>query len=118
MRHLKPYFEHTDARGVISGIVQNDICREINYITSKKGVIRGNHFHKNTAERFFIISGIVAVAVESMKTKKKTKFMAKAGDIFTIEPYEHHTFKVMKDASWINMLSKPINAANPDIHRP
>lgn len=94
-----------DERGKILGITQ-DIWQEINFIQSKKGAVRGNHYHKKTHEGFYVISGKIKITVTNINSKKNLDFEAKSGDIFVIEPYELHTFLALEDSSWINMLSK------------
>lgn len=117
MNFIKPYFLHHDPRGSILGIIQNKSWKEINFIKSKKGCVRGNHYHKKTLECFFIVSGKIQVLVKNLKNKKIKKFIAKENDIFIIKPFELHTFKILENAQWINMLSKPIKKESNDIFK-
>lgn len=105
MKKIKPYMQKLDDRGKILGITQ-EFWAEINYIESKKGTARGNHYHKQTVEAFYIISGKIKVVINNIKSGKIQKVNAIKGDIFVINPYEKHTFTVLEDSSWINMLSK------------
>lgn len=116
MRDLQPYFRYNDFRGPFIGITQNQNWMEVNYIETKKNQIRGKHYHKNTLELFFIISGTVKVNIFNVRGGEKREFIAKKGDIFLIEPFEVHTFKTLTDAAWINMLSSPLDRDSPDMY--
>lgn len=94
-----------DNRGKILGITQNT-WNEINYIESIKDSVRGEHYHKETLEAFYIISGKIKVELINIKNNVKEEFIATNGEIFIIEPNELHTFTALEDSSWINMLSK------------
>jgi len=117
MIKLKPYFNYSDERGQLYGIIQKGIWKEINHITSSAGSIRGNHYHKKTLELFYIISGTIEVFIKNLRNGKETSFNVISGDIFIVEPYELHTFNIKTDSSWINMLSKRIDHNKPDIYR-
>lgn len=117
MYFIKPYFKFKDKRGGITGITQDMVWKEINFITSKKGCVRGNHYHKKTLECFFIIEGKIKVYIENIKTGKKNKFVAKEKCVFIIECFELHKFEILKDSKWVNMLSRPMNSKKHDIYK-
>jgi len=112
---ISPYFSFTDGRGKLTGIMQGEKWEEINYIESLKGCIRGNHYHKKTKEGFYIIDGRIKVSLLDINTNLKKDFIAKKGDIFVIKPNTLHTFKVLGDSRWVNMLSKAMNKDSKDI---
>ncbi len=112
----KSYFEFSDDRGLIRGITQGVNWREINYIETVKGNVRGGHYHKKTKEGFYIISGRIEVTFKNIKSRRVKTFIAEKGDIFTIKPNVVHTFKVLSNASWINYLSQPMIDGG-DIHK-
>lgn len=87
----------------------------MNYFQTSAGERRGGHYHKETRELFFIISGEIRVTVRALGSSDETEFTARAGDVFLIEPYDLHTFQMETDASWINMLSQPFDDENPDL---
>jgi dTDP-4-dehydrorhamnose reductase len=115
---IYPYFYFGDKRGRITGLMNKFNFEEINYIESIKGQIRGGHYHKNTKEAFFIVEGKILVELEYVNDKKKHKnFIVEKGDIFVVNPEIVHTFRILKDSKWINMLSKKMDEKNKDIHR-
>jgi len=113
---VQPYFCSIDERGGMVGVFRGYKWEEINYVESIKGSVRGNHYHKETTEGFFVIDGRIKVTlVDTAKNFKKT-FVAKKGDIILINPNVVHTFELLENSKWINMLSKPLSDKAKDIH--
>ena len=112
---VPPYFHHADQRGQIIGIFQGLRWEEINYIESTKGGSRGNHFHKNTTEGIFVIDGKIRVTLVDLLENSKRTFIAEKGATLIINPNVLHTFEMIEDSKWINMLSKPFDKVK-DIH--
>ena len=115
MQKLSPYFIRDDDRGGFLGITQESWA-EVNFIETGANQVRGNHYHKETRELFFIVSGEIEVVIDDLNSGKHFELSFRKGDIFIIEPYEVHTFRTSTDAQWINMLSKPMDPQNPDFH--
>lgn len=111
-----PYCYFVDDRGKLIGVFQGYKWEEINFIESFKGCIRGNHYHKETVEGFFIVDGKIKVTLIDIVKKTKRKFIAKKGDILLINPNNLHTFEMLENSKWINMLSKHFNGKTKDIH--
>ena len=114
MKIIKSYFKSADSRGEILGISRFDWMKEINYIQSHAGTTRGGHYHKKTTELFFIIDGEIKVTIRHLQSQKLEEIIVHKGDIFIVEPLEVHTFHILKDARWINVLSHPMDNQNPD----
>jgi dTDP-4-dehydrorhamnose 3,5-epimerase-like enzyme len=116
VQKLSTYITRLDERGGFWGITQ-ERWAEVNFIETAARQVRGNHYHKETRELFFIISGEIEVVIDDLKSGEHLEMSVGKGDVFIIEPYELHTFHTKTDAQWINMLSKPIDAQNPDFHQ-
>ncbi len=116
MQKLTPYFSRLDERGGFLGITQESWA-EVNFIETGANQVRGNHYHKETRELFFIVSGEIEVVIDDLNSGEHAEFSFSKGDVFIIEPYEVHTFRTRTDAQWINMLSKAMDPANPDFHQ-
>lgn len=116
MIRLKPYASHVDDRGTFTGITR-DGWAEVNFVETAAGQVRGNHYHRETRELFFILSGEIDIEIRDVNTGVCETFKARSGDIFMVEPYENHIFNARTSASWINMLSKELDEASPDFHR-
>jgi mannose-6-phosphate isomerase-like protein (cupin superfamily) len=116
VQKLSPYLNKLDERGGFLGITQESWA-EVNFIETQAGQVRGNHYHKETRELFFIILGEIDVVIDDLNSGTHFELSVHKGDIFVIEPYELHTFHTRTDSQWINMLSKPIDVQNPDFHQ-
>ena len=106
-----------DARGRFWGVTRENWA-EVNYIETAAGKVRGNHYHCQTRELFFIVSGRIEVTIEGLRSGERHVFDVTKGDLLLVEPFEVHTFRTRTDAEWLNMLSKALDPASPDFHRP
>jgi len=116
------YFEHSDKRGSFLGLINFGNWKEINFICSEAGTVRGNHYHENTDELFIILEGNIKVILQKvlgkkdLENKQKT-FNVKEGDVFLIKKNVNHIFEIIEHSKWINVLSQKIDKEKPDIHR-
>lgn len=114
---ISPYFYFQDERGKLIGILQGKKMEEMNYLESVKGCTRGGHYHKSTDENFFIIQGKIKVILSNIDDKSKKEFFIEGGDILAIPPNVLHTFEVLEESKWVNMLSKAMDNNNKDIFK-
>jgi quercetin dioxygenase-like cupin family protein len=98
LKRITTDFRFEDSRGTIVQLVHEGYS-QINVITSKKGVFRGGHYHKDNNEAFYIISGKLEVTVN----KETTVFTS--GDFFGIEAYDIHSFNFLEDTTLVSMYS-------------
>jgi mannose-6-phosphate isomerase-like protein (cupin superfamily) len=119
-RRLGRYFTHSDARGSIEGLINTGTWREVNLIRSEAGVVRGRHYHKHAEECFIILSGRIKVDLRlpaSGAADRSETLNVQAGDVFIVPPLVEHTFDILEDAVWINLMSIPMDANAPDFHK-
>lgn len=105
IKQMKTDFHFKDDRGAIVQLVHEGYS-QINVITSKKGVFRGGHYHKENEEAFYIVSGSVEVTVNG------EKIIFSNGDFFGIEPNDVHSFYFLEDTALVSMYSKGVE--HPD----
>ena len=101
LKILKTDFHFADERGTIEQLI-HDGYRQINVITSRKGVVRGNHYHKLNEEAFYIISGALKLTVGTRV------YTFCQGDFFGIEPYDMHSFEFLEDTVLVSMYSSGV----------
>lgn len=85
---------YQDARGIIRDIVVGDGW-SVTYISFKKGAIRGGHYHKNTTQTDFIISGKLSVNGKELKKD----------DVISFPPGEPHTYEALEDSEMMSVCS-------------
>lgn len=104
---IKPDFEFSDERGSLQQLV-HDGWKQVNYITSVAGAFRGDHYHLQNREAFFIISGAFNLSLEHLETHEKEQHKIKAGDFFIINPKIIHSFDYAKETTLISMYDKGV----------
>jgi dTDP-4-dehydrorhamnose reductase len=112
---IPPYFYFQDARGLFRGIMRGRRWDEINFVESRQGSVRGNHYHRQTIEAFYIIDGRIKVHLTDLSQDTTREFIVEGGDSFIIKPNILHIFDVLKDSRWINLLSQAMGEKEKDI---
>ena len=64
---VRPDFEFSDTRGALVQLVHEGY-EQVNVLTTRAGVTRGGHYHKETAEAFFVVDGRVTVGLSPIHT--------------------------------------------------
>lgn len=108
-RLKEPDFAHTDGRGTLVQLFCEGFC-QVNVITSAKGALRGNHYHKQNTEAFYIISGSGQVELDDQDTTEAYQFST--GSFFEIGPNILHRFSFSEDTILVSMYSKGVELGN------
>jgi quercetin dioxygenase-like cupin family protein len=106
VKFIKPDFQFNDERGILVQLV-HDGWKQINYISSKKGVVRGGHYHKNNKEAFYVVSGKFKLTVEG-DNEIREGYNIKSGDFFIVEPFVRHSFYFEVDTILISFYDKGV----------
>lgn len=119
IKFIKPDFEFSDDRGSLKQLV-HDGWKQVNYITSVAGAVRGNHYHKVNIESFYVISGEFKLTAESIDGKEHEEHTMKAGDFFIVPPFVNHSFEYRADSQLISFYDKGVELADgkKDIYVP
>lgn len=95
---------HQDERGEIRDIIEQIDFNGATIIESKKGSIRGNHYHKKTIQYIFVLSGKLKA-----KSKKVDESMVEVvvepGDLISHEQLEAHCFEAIEDSLFLVLSS-------------
>ncbi len=98
----EPLELHEDERGRIADIFYKDKFLQVVFFTSKKGIIRGNHYRLHGTQHFLITKGSVEYWYKPSDTNTKEKMvLAKRWDIITNPPLEAHALKALEDTEFI-----------------
>lgn len=102
-------FQHKDGRGSLTQLIHSGFA-QVNVLESKTGAERGAHFHKNSIEAFYLITGSVDVEFigKEANEKKVKKVTFKQGDFFEIHPYVLHNMYFPEDCLMVQMYDKPV----------
>lgn len=106
---LEPDFIFEDSRGSLVQLVREGYS-QINVVTSKAGVERGNHFHKLNREGFYVVDG--SFTLEASLDGKTEVYNFGKGDMFVIEPCVMHRFVYHEDTTLVAFYDKGVELAD------
>ncbi len=91
---------HSDARGNIIALfdlVNDPDVRSVLVITSEKGAIRANHYHKKDRHYTYLLSGSFEYT-EQVQDKPETKevYLVKPGDMVQTDPPILHAMRFLE----------------------
>ena len=102
-------FEHKtidfeDERGTIADIFVNEPKQHCTIIFTRKGGVRGNHFHKLSKQHDFIVSGRMEVFSQPVGEKGVARIVVGPYDLLTWEPNVAHEFIALEDTVMITFV--------------
>ncbi len=102
---IKPDFIFEDDRGSLIQLIHEGYT-QINVVTSKAEVERGNHFHRLNKEGFYVVEG--AFLLEVSLDGKSESYEFKKGDMFIIKPNVMHRFVYREDTTLVAFYDKGV----------
>ncbi|HUS65244.1 MAG TPA: hypothetical protein VMZ28_11905 [Kofleriaceae bacterium] len=98
---------HADARGMIQSLV-NTPMKNISLITSVKGSLRSNHYHKTDWHYIYMLEGEVDYYYRPTGSSEKPKVIrARKGDMIWTPPMEDHTTIAIEDSVFLAISRNP-----------
>ena len=96
-----------DARGIISNYYFDDSINMIGYVESKKGTMRGNHYHPIQTQKCLLIKGSFISITKDLANKDSVveTRLINEGDLSTIPPYVAHTMVFLEDSIFLNLVN-------------
>ncbi|HXC56346.1 MAG TPA: cupin domain-containing protein [Rhizomicrobium sp.] len=88
----------SDHRGAISDIVTKENIGAVTIITTRKGAVRGNHYHKETWQYLYVLSGKLR-AVAQNPGEAPTEAILLPGDLILDVPNQRHAFEGLEDST-------------------
>lgn len=106
MKIIKSKIDHSDDRGIISDLIENEQLNAVTKITIKKGAVRGNHYHKNTWQWNYVVSGVMKL-VTRMDGGMPLETFLNAGDLALTVPNEEHALVAVEDCEVLVFTKGP-----------
>jgi dTDP-4-dehydrorhamnose 3,5-epimerase-like enzyme len=103
-----------DHRGAIFSYVPADAIKEFVYIDTKKGVVRGNHYHKEFDEYIMLVHG-EGIYLEILPDGTNRKIIMAPGMTIYIPKYTPHTFVPLSDCKSVSFLTETWNSSQEPI---
>ncbi len=101
-----------DTRGTITDIFVKDPQDHATIIFSKKGAVRGNHYHKETVQSDYVISGKLKVLTQQVGETEVRETEVGPGDYISHEVNEAHTYVALEDTLFVTFNSGPRGGEN------
>ena len=98
---------HSDDRGSIQSLV-NFPMKNIALITSKKGVVRSNHYHLTDWHYMYVLSGSFDYFYRPTNSDEELQSIrVKAGELIFTPPMEDHATVFLEDCQLLAMSRNP-----------
>lgn len=94
----------TDERGSIFDILEVPVSH-VGMVTFRKGAIRGNHYHKKSAQYSYILEGKIELTIKKINGKQARKIILKKGDLTTIPPNMIHAYRALENSSMLDLTT-------------
>jgi quercetin dioxygenase-like cupin family protein len=85
----------SDERGKITDLIENEEINSITLITFNKGAARGNHFHKETTQWNYLITGKIKL-VTQIPGEKVVETIMLPGEFTVTRPNDRHALYAME----------------------
>ena len=104
-RHISPEF--TDDRGAITRILDAQApIRSILSITSKKGSIRSNHYHKKDTHYCYLVSGKMEWFEKSVDGGEVESAVLEPGDMIFTPAMTIHAVRFLEDSVFLTFATE------------
>ncbi|OHB97731.1 MAG: hypothetical protein A2W74_09985 [Planctomycetes bacterium RIFCSPLOWO2_12_38_17] len=97
---------HTDARGIITDLLQDETINAVTIISFKRGAVRANHYHKKTFQWNYIMSGRMKL-VTCIPGKEIRETIMEKGDFAVTEPHEQHALVGLEQSEVLVLTKGP-----------
>lgn len=103
---IEPAFE--DERGSIWDLLTDENIHHIGFLISKKGSIRGSHYHKEQKQYTLVTKGKIKVTVKNLQnndSKIEIEELSQMEMVF-FPPFYYHSIEAIEDAECLVFTSK------------
>jgi oxalate decarboxylase/phosphoglucose isomerase-like protein (cupin superfamily) len=95
-----------DERGTITDIVENVPFDSLTLITCSTGAVRANHYHKETVQYTYILSGRCRYVSQQPGAPVEEAVVGK-GDLVVSPPLESHAFEALEESVLLAFCQGP-----------
>lgn len=98
---------HDDERGSIQPLLER-MMRSAALITSVKGSVRANHYHKTDWHYCYMLSGSMEYFERPAGgAGKPRRLLVKAGQLVFTPPLVEHAMRFLEDTTWLTLSRNP-----------
>lgn len=107
--NIKPAY--TDKRGVITDLLQDEAINAVTIISFTKGAVRANHYHKETYQWNYVLSGSIKI-VTQLRDHEKVETLINKGDLILTVPNESHALTAVEESELLVLTKGPRGGTN------
>jgi quercetin dioxygenase-like cupin family protein len=97
---------HSDARGVITDLLQDETINAVTVISFADGAVRANHYHKETYQWNYVLSGSIKLVTQLPGQDVVETLMTK-GDFTVTVPNESHALMALEPSELLVLTKGP-----------
>lgn len=97
---------YRDERGEIIDLVENESFDSACWITTRAGAVRGNHYHLDTYQVTYVVSGRLRF-VSQLPGAEPVIHIAERGDLVRTRPTESHAVEALSDSVMLVLTRGP-----------
>lgn len=108
IKKIKPF--HVDERGEMSHLLDGKVkITSALLISSRKGSIRANHYHKKDSHYCYLLKGRMEYLEKDLKTKnaRRKKAIVKEGKLVYTPPMIAHAMRFLEDSVFLALTTEP-----------
>lgn len=95
-----------DKRGKIIDLIENESINAVTLITFTKGAVRANHFHKQTIQWNYVLSGKIKL-VSQLPGKGAIESIMQPGDFIATMQDEKHALQALENSNLLVLTKGP-----------
>lgn len=113
---LSYYFQCSDERGIFKGIINSGQWQEVNLVHTQANQLRGGHYHRQTTEVIFLLSGSASVELKEVDSpNQRSSLILAPGQGLQIQPRIAHWFQYHEDSIHIQLLNQKYDPSLQDL---
>ena len=95
-----------DERGEIADLIENENINSVTFLSFVKGAVRGNHYHKQTTQWNYVISGQIKL-VSQFPGEQIMETVMELGELTVSKPNERHALVALEDSRLLVFTKGP-----------
>lgn len=105
VKKVEPF--HVDERGTMSYILDREaITTSTLLITSKKGSVRANHYHKKDSHYVYLLEGKIEYTYQEVGSKKRQSVVVNKGEVVYSPPMTIHAVRFLEDTVMLALTTE------------
>jgi quercetin dioxygenase-like cupin family protein len=106
MKKIAPQTSIKDDRGEIIDLIEDESINAVTYVSFEKNAVRGNHYHKETTQWNYVLSGKIKIVTQLQGEETKELVMAR-GDLIETVPNESHALLGLESSELLVLTRGP-----------